>query len=127
MHAQHQALEHGVKVTGATVHLVDRELDAGPIVLQAAVPVLDDDTEETLAARILAEEHRIYPEAIQRVLDGGWRIEGRRSSSDEHAAAEAVDVVCSPQAGFVRAQATRPRSDCRRRQSEPRIVMALEP
>ena len=78
LHAQRQALLHGVKVSGATVHLVTAELDAGPIVLQASVPVLDDDTEETLAARVLVEEHRIYPEAIQTVLDGRWRLEGRR-------------------------------------------------
>jgi phosphoribosylglycinamide formyltransferase-1 len=76
--AQRQALEHGVKVTGATVHFVNAQLDAGPIVMQRAVPVHDGDTAETLAARILEEEHRLYPEAIQRVLDGGWRIEGRR-------------------------------------------------
>jgi len=76
--AQRQALEHGVRVSGATVHLVDRHLDAGPIVLQSAVPVLDDDTVETLSARILVEEHRLYPLAIQRVLDGGWMIRGRR-------------------------------------------------
>lgn len=78
LHAQRQALEHGVRFSGATVHLVDTNLDAGPIVLQAVVPVFTDDTEDTLSARILAEEHRIYPEAIQRVLDGGWRIDGRR-------------------------------------------------
>jgi phosphoribosylglycinamide formyltransferase-1 len=78
LEAQHQAWEHGVKVTGATVHLVDCDLDAGPIVLQASVPVLDSDTAETLAARILVEEHRIYPEAIRLVLDGGWEINGRR-------------------------------------------------
>jgi phosphoribosylglycinamide formyltransferase-1 len=76
--AQRQALEHGVKVTGATVHLVTPELDAGPIVLQAPVAVLDGDTVESLSARILAEEHRIYPEAIGIVLGGGWRVEGRR-------------------------------------------------
>jgi phosphoribosylglycinamide formyltransferase-1 len=76
--APRQALEHGVKITGVTVHFVDPALDAGPIVLQAAVPVLDDDTPESLAARILVEEHRVYPLAIQLVLDGGWRIEGRR-------------------------------------------------
>ena len=76
--AQRQALEYGVKVTGATVHLVTRELDGGPIVIQAAVPVKEDDTPETLAARILIEEHRIYPEAVRRVLDGGWRVDGRR-------------------------------------------------
>lgn len=78
LHAQRQAFEYGVKISGATVHLVTAELDAGPIVLQAAVPVRHDDTEDTLAARILVEEHRIYPEAIRIVLDGRWRIEGRR-------------------------------------------------
>jgi phosphoribosylglycinamide formyltransferase 1 len=76
--AQRQALDHGVRVAGATVHLVTPELDGGPIVLQAAVPVLDDDSVDTLSARILIEEHRIYPEAIQTVLDGHWRLEGRR-------------------------------------------------
>ena len=76
--AQKQALEHGVKITGCTVHFVDELLDAGPIVLQAAVPVLDDDTAESLSARILAEEHRIYTEAIRIVLAGRCRIEGRR-------------------------------------------------
>ncbi|BCS31334.1 phosphoribosylglycinamide formyltransferase [Luteitalea sp. TBR-22] len=76
--AQRQAWEHGVKVAGVTVHLVTPELDAGPIVAQAAVPVLDDDTPETLAARILVEEHRIYPAAVALVAAGGWRIEGRR-------------------------------------------------
>jgi len=76
--AQRQAWAHGAKVTGATVHLVDCNLDAGPIVLQAPVPVLDDDTPESLAARILVEEHRIYPEAIRILLNGAWRIEGRR-------------------------------------------------
>jgi phosphoribosylglycinamide formyltransferase-1 len=78
LHAQRQALAHGVKVSGATVHLVDADLDAGPIVLQAAVPVLEDDTEETLSARILVEEHRLYPEAIRLLLEGGWTIDGRR-------------------------------------------------
>ena len=76
--AQRQALEHGVKVAGATVHLVTAELDGGPIVLQASVPVRDDDTPETLAARILIEEHRIYPEAARIMLAGGWSVEGRR-------------------------------------------------
>ena len=80
--AQRQALEHGVKVAGATVHLVTAELDGGPIVLQAAVPVRDDDTVETLSARILIEEHRIYPEAVRILLDGGWTIEGRRFIRD---------------------------------------------
>ncbi|MCA1583906.1 MAG: phosphoribosylglycinamide formyltransferase [Acidobacteria bacterium] len=77
-HAQRDAWRHGAKVSGVTVHLVDVNLDAGPIVLQASVPVLPDDTPETLAARILEEEHRAYPEAIRLVLAGGWRIEGRR-------------------------------------------------
>jgi phosphoribosylglycinamide formyltransferase 1 len=76
--AQHQAWAHGVKVAGATVHLVDCDLDAGPIVAQRAVPVLEDDTPDTLSARILEEEHRLYPEAIRLVLDGGWGVEGRR-------------------------------------------------
>jgi phosphoribosylglycinamide formyltransferase-1 len=76
--AQRQALEHGVKVSGATVHIVNRELDAGPIVRQSAVAVRDDDTVETLSARILIEEHRIYPEAVRLVLAGGWRVDGRR-------------------------------------------------
>ena len=76
--AQRQALEHGVRVSGATVHLVASELDSGPIVLQAAVPVLDADTVETLAARILVEEHRLYPEAIRIVLEGRWEVRGRR-------------------------------------------------
>jgi phosphoribosylglycinamide formyltransferase-1 len=77
-HAQRQALAHGVKVSGATVHFVTPELDAGPIVLQAVVPVHDDDSEETLSERILAVEHEIYPEAVRRVLQGGWRLAGRR-------------------------------------------------
>lgn len=76
--AQLQAFEHGVKISGVTVHFVTRELDAGPIVLQRTVPVLEDDTRETLAARILEQEHLAYPEAIGVVLDGGWKIDGRR-------------------------------------------------
>ena len=76
--AQRRAFEHGVKVSGATVHLVTGYLDVGPIVLQSAVPVRDDDTPDVLAARILIEEHQIYPEAVQIILDGGWRVEGRR-------------------------------------------------
>jgi phosphoribosylglycinamide formyltransferase-1 len=76
--AQHQALEYGVKLSGCTVHFVDEYLDAGPVLLQAAVPVYDDDTVESLSARILKEEHRIYPEAIRIVLRGDYRIEGRR-------------------------------------------------
>lgn len=76
--AQYQALAHGVKVTGCTVHLVDEQLDSGPILKQAVVPVLDGDTVETLSARILREEHRIYSEAIAWMLAGNYRIEGRR-------------------------------------------------
>ena len=76
--AQRQAWEHGVKVSGATVHIVTAALDDGPIIRQAVVPVLPADTPDSLAARILVEEHRIYPEAIQVILDGGWRIDGRR-------------------------------------------------
>ena len=78
LNAQRQALEYGVRFSGATVHLVTSELDGGPIVLQSAIPVRADDTEETLSTRILAEEHRIYPEAIQMLLDGDWSIQGRR-------------------------------------------------
>lgn len=76
--AQGQAFAHGVKVTGVTVHLVNGELDAGPIVLQSAVPVLDDDTAERLAARILEAEHRAYPDAVRLVLSRQWRLDGRR-------------------------------------------------
>jgi len=76
--AQRQAWEHGAKVAGATVHFVTGDLDGGPIVRQSAIAVLDDDTPETLAARILDEEHRIYPAAVGDVLDGGWTIDGRR-------------------------------------------------
>lgn len=78
LEAQRQALEHGVKFSGCTVHFVDESLDAGPIVAQAVVPVQDGDTEEKLAERILEEEHRIYTEAVRLVLSGEYRIEGRR-------------------------------------------------
>ena len=76
--AQHQALAYGVKVTGCTVHFVDEHLDHGPIVMQATVSVEDADTVETVAARILREEHRIYSEALRLLLTGAWRIEGRK-------------------------------------------------
>jgi phosphoribosylglycinamide formyltransferase-1 len=76
--AQHQALEHGAKFSGCTTHFVEEGLDSGPIISQAVVPVLPDDTAESLSARILQEEHRIYPEAIALVLSGQYRIEGRR-------------------------------------------------
>lgn len=78
LEAQMQALEHGVKHTGCTVHFVDERLDAGPIIIQAAVPVLDSDTEHTLSRRILEQEHRIYTQAIRLVLSEGFRLEGRR-------------------------------------------------
>jgi phosphoribosylglycinamide formyltransferase-1 len=76
--AQRQALEHGVKVSGATVHFVTAELDAGPIIVQAPVPVLSTDTADSLAERILVEEHRLYPQAIEMILAGGWSLAGRR-------------------------------------------------
>ena len=76
--AQHQAFDYGVKIAGCTAHFVDEQLDAGPIILQATVPVHETDTAELLTARILIEEHRIYSEAIQLVLSGQWHIEGRR-------------------------------------------------
>jgi phosphoribosylglycinamide formyltransferase-1 len=81
--AQYQAWEHGVKWTGATVHLVTAELDGGPIVLQETVPVKDTDDVDTLAARILEREHHLYPMAIQLLLNGGWRIDGRRLVRDK--------------------------------------------
>jgi phosphoribosylglycinamide formyltransferase-1 len=78
LESQKQALEHGVKFAGCTVHFVDENLDAGPIILQAVVPVLDSDNEHTLSERILKEEHRIYSEAVKIILEGKYRIEGRR-------------------------------------------------
>ena len=78
LESQRQALEYGVKFAGCTVHFVDENLDAGPIILQAVVPVEDGDTEESLSARILKEEHRIYSEAVKIVLEGNYKIAGRR-------------------------------------------------
>jgi len=78
LEAQRQALEYGVKFAGCTVHFVDENLDAGPIVLQSTVPVYDNDSEETLSSRILQQEHRIYTDAVRIVLEGRYRIEGRR-------------------------------------------------
>jgi phosphoribosylglycinamide formyltransferase 1 len=78
LESQRQALEHGAKFSGCTVHFVDENLDAGPIVLQACVPIEDRDTPETLSERILREEHRIYTEAVRIVLEGRYRMEGRR-------------------------------------------------
>ena len=77
--AQREAFEYGVKITGCTVHLVDEELDHGPIILQRAVEVRDDDTAETLARRILEQEHRLYPDAVARVLSEGFRVDGRKT------------------------------------------------
>jgi phosphoribosylglycinamide formyltransferase 1 len=76
--AQRQALEHGVRVSGCTVHFVDDTLDGGPIIAQRVVPVLDDDSEETLSARILEQEHQLYPEALRSVVEGKYKISGRR-------------------------------------------------
>jgi phosphoribosylglycinamide formyltransferase 1 len=84
--AQRQALEYGVKITGVTVHLVTKELDAGPVVLQTPVAVRDDDTVEMLAARILVEEHRLYPEAVRMVLSRQWRLDGRRFVRNDYQA-----------------------------------------
>ena len=78
LESQRQALEHGAKFSGCTVHFVDENLDAGPIILQAVVPIRDDDTESSLSERVLREEHRIYSEAVRIVLEGRYRIEGRR-------------------------------------------------
>ena len=78
VHAQQQAFDYGVKISGCSVHFVDEGVDSGPVILQKAVPVHDDDDLETLSARILEQEHRAYAEAVQIVLDGGWTIEGRR-------------------------------------------------
>jgi phosphoribosylglycinamide formyltransferase-1 len=78
LRVQKKALEYGVKFSGCTVHFVDEGVDTGPIIIQAVVPVLDDDTEETLSARILEEEHKIYAEAIRRFASGRLKVEGRR-------------------------------------------------
>lgn len=78
LHAQQRAFDYGVKIAGCTVHFVDEGIDAGPIIMQAAVPVMENDTEDTLAARILEQEHIIYSEAIQLFAEGRLRIEGRR-------------------------------------------------
>jgi phosphoribosylglycinamide formyltransferase-1 len=88
LEAQRQALEHGAKFSGCTVHFVDENLDAGPIVLQACVPVKDSDTPETLSERILREEHRIYAEAVRIVLEGKFRVEGRRVLTTSDKASE---------------------------------------
>lgn len=84
LHGQRDALAYGVKISGCTVHLVDEGMDTGPIILQAAVPVLDDDTEETLAARILEQEHRLYPEAVKLYAQGRLRVQGRKVFIDKN-------------------------------------------
>jgi phosphoribosylglycinamide formyltransferase-1 len=88
MDAQRQAIEHGVKFSGCTVHIVDEHLDHGPIVMQRVVEVFDDDTVETLSARILEHEHLIYPEAVARVLSKGFRLDGRRTFSGDKSSSQ---------------------------------------
>lgn len=78
LHAQKQAIEYGVKISGCTVHFVDEGIDSGPVILQKAVPVLDNDTEETLSERILEQEHKIYPEAIGLIAENRIKVEGRK-------------------------------------------------
>lgn len=90
LRVQRKALEHGVRFSGATVHFVDEGVDTGPIIIQAVVPVYDDDTEETLSARILKEEHRIYPHAIQLFAEGRLRVRGRRVFIKNHPRIEGV-------------------------------------
>lgn len=91
LHAQQQAIDYGVRVSGCTVHFVDEGMDTGPVIIQAAVPVAPDDTEETLSARILTEEHRIYPEAIRLYAEGRLSVENRKVE---------IAAACVPQAGF---------------------------
>jgi phosphoribosylglycinamide formyltransferase-1 len=95
MHAVRQALQAGVRVSGCTVHVVDEGTDTGPVVIQAAVPVLEGDTEETLAARILVQEHRCYPRAVQLFAQGRVSIEGRRVHI-QAAAGDAARTISSP-------------------------------
>src|SRR5215470_10274910 len=96
LHAQRQALQHGVKVAGATVHFVDEGVDTGPIVLQAAVPVLEGDTEATLSARILVEEHRLYPEAVRLYAEGRLGLVGRQVSERPSAEGERLNPEAGP-------------------------------
>ncbi len=96
LHAQRQALEAGVKVAGCSVHFVDEGTDSGPIIVQAAVPVIDGDTEATLAARILEQEHRIYPQAIQWIAEGRLSLHGRQVRLDR--AAAPAERLVSPSA-----------------------------
>jgi phosphoribosylglycinamide formyltransferase-1 len=93
LHVQRAAIEHGAKFSGCTVHFVDAGVDTGPIIVQAVVPVLDGDTEETLAARILRQEHRIFPHALRLIAAGRLLVEGRRVLVDEQAAVPAADAA----------------------------------
>ena len=81
LHAQKQAIDYGVKVSGCTVHFVDEGMDSGPVILQKAVPVLEEDNEESLSARILEQEHQLYPEAVSMFCEGRIKVEGRRVST----------------------------------------------
>lgn len=96
LHVQKKALEHGVRFSGCTVHFVNEECDEGPIIIQAVVPVFPDDTEEALAARILRQEHRIYPRAIQLYAEGRLRVVGRRVIVDKHDKDDAQVVIQPP-------------------------------
>jgi phosphoribosylglycinamide formyltransferase-1 len=96
LHVQKKALEHGVRFSGCTVHFVNEECDEGPIIIQAVVPVFPDDTEEALAARILRQEHRIYPRAIQLYAEGRLRVVGRKVIVDKHDKDDAQVVIQPP-------------------------------
>lgn len=96
LHVQRKALDYGARFTGCTVHFVDAGLDTGPIIIQAVVPILDDDDEDTLAARILRQEHLVYPRAIQLFAEGRLRIDGRRVRIDPPAAPVATAFVNPP-------------------------------
>ncbi|MBI3014103.1 MAG: phosphoribosylglycinamide formyltransferase [Candidatus Tectomicrobia bacterium] len=96
LHGQRQALEYGVKISGCTVHFVDEGVDTGPIIIQAAVPVFSGDTEESLSSRILEQEHRIYPLAVQAFVEGRLKIEGRRVHFRGEESSRSGEVVLSP-------------------------------
>ena len=98
LHVQQAALSHGARFSGCTVHFVDAGVDTGPIIAQAVVPVLDGDTEESLAARILRQEHRVFPLALQLLADGRLRVEGRRVLVDGRAPAPADAALLNPPA-----------------------------
>jgi phosphoribosylglycinamide formyltransferase-1 len=99
LHVQKKAVEHGVRFSGCTVHFVNEACDEGPIIIQAVVPVFPDDTEESLAARILAQEHRIYPRAIQLYSEGRLRVEGRKVLVDGLAEKEHQTLILPPLEG----------------------------